>query len=86
MTVPLDLFPDTTRIELSDRLAIGGCDLVDLAEEHGTPLYIYDAATVVARAGALREALDAAYPGKARVCYAAKAYVAPWLLKLMSSA
>ena len=85
MSVPLELFPDTTRIELSDRLAIGGCDLVDLAEEHGTPLYIYDAATVVARAGALREALTASYPGKARVCYAAKAYVAPWLLTLIAA-
>ena len=84
MTVPLDLFPDTTRITLGDRLAIGGCDLVDLAEEHGTPLYIYDAATVIARAGALREAINAGYPGKARVCYAAKAYVAPWLLKLIA--
>ncbi|MDQ2952209.1 MAG: diaminopimelate decarboxylase [Chloroflexota bacterium] len=84
MSVPLDLFPDTTRIELSDRLAIGGCDLVDLAEEHGTPLYIYDAETIIARAGALREALAASYPGKARVCYAAKAYVAPWLLSLLA--
>ena len=84
MTAPLDLFPDTTRIELSDRLAIGGCDLVDLAEEHGTPLYIYDAATIVARAGALREALAGSYPGTARVCYAAKAYIAPWLLTLLA--
>ena len=83
MSVPLELFPDTVRITAEDRLAIGGCDLVDLAEEFGTPLYIYDAATILARARTYREALAASYPGKAMVCYAAKAYVAPWLLKLL---
>ena len=50
MTVPLDLFPDTVRITPGNRLAIGGCDLVDLAEQFGTPLYIYDSATILARA------------------------------------
>ena len=84
MTVPLDLFPDTVRITPGNRLAIGGCDLVDLAEQFGTPLYIYDSATIVARAKTYREALTASYPGTATVCYAAKAYVAPWLLKLVA--
>jgi diaminopimelate decarboxylase len=84
MSVPLDLFPDTVRITVGNRLAIGGCDLVDLAEKFGTPLYIYDAATIVARAGTYREALKASYPGKATVCYAAKAYVASWLLTLLA--
>ena len=84
MTVPLDLFPDTVRITPGNRLAIGGCDLVELAERFGTPLYIYDAATIVARAGAYREALRASYAGEATVCYAAKAYIAPWLLKIVA--
>ncbi|HZP95484.1 MAG TPA: diaminopimelate decarboxylase [Candidatus Limnocylindria bacterium] len=84
MTFPADLFPDTTRVTLENRLAIGGRDLVALAAEHGTPLYVYDVATVLARAGALREALRASYPGTATVCYAAKAYIAPWLLALLA--
>jgi diaminopimelate decarboxylase len=84
MTVPLDLFPDTVRITPGNHLAIGGCDLVDLAETFGTPLYIYDSATILARAKTYREALAGAYPGPATVCYAAKAYVAPWLLKLVA--
>jgi diaminopimelate decarboxylase len=79
-----DLFPDTTRVTLDNHLSIGGCDLVALAAEHGTPLYLYDAATVLARAGAFREALRGSYPGKAMVCYAAKAYVARWLLALLA--
>lgn len=84
MSVPLDLFPDTARITPGNRLAVGGRDLVDLAEEFGTPLYVYDTATILARAGAYRGALASSYPGKATVCYAAKAYVAPWLLKLVA--
>ncbi len=85
MSGRLELFPDTTRVTPANTLAIGGCDLADLAARFGTPLYVYDRATVVARAGAFREALRASYPGRARVCYAAKAYAAPWLLRLLAS-
>jgi diaminopimelate decarboxylase len=84
MTIPLDLFPETARVTTANTLSIGGCDLTDLCARFGTPLYIYDAATLVARAGGFREALRASYPGKALVCYAAKAYVAPWLLKILA--
>lgn len=84
MTVSLELFPDTAHVTTENRLAVGGCDVVELAAEFGTPLYVYDAATIVARAGAFREALRASYPGTATVCYASKAYVAPWLLALLA--
>jgi len=84
MNVALDLFPDTTRVTLDNHLAIGGVDLVTLAAQHGTPLSVYDSATVVARAGAMREALRASYPGTSTLCYSATAYVAPWLLRLLA--
>ncbi len=84
MTFPADLFPDTARVGADGHLSIGGCDLVALAGEYGTPLYVYDAATVLARAGAYREALAAAYPARATICYAGKAYLAPWLLRLLA--
>jgi diaminopimelate decarboxylase len=84
MSLPTGLFPDTTRVTLANTLAIGGCDLVDLASRFGTPLYVYDAATVLARAGAYREALRASYPAASTVCYAGKAYLAPWLLRLLA--
>lgn len=83
MSPAVDLFPDTTRVDIDGRLSIGGCDAIELAERYGTPLYVYDTATVLARAGAYREALTASYPARATVCYAAKAYVAPWLLRLL---
>ncbi|MEP6695213.1 MAG: diaminopimelate decarboxylase [Chloroflexota bacterium] len=83
MTFPAELFPDTARVSERDRLTIGGCDTVDLAAEYGTPLYVYDEATVLARVRAFSEAVRA-YPAAATVCYAAKAYAAPWLFRLLS--
>src|SRR5690606_8290970 len=47
----------------------GGCDLLDLATEFGTPLFVYDEAHLRARC---REAV-AAFPGGA--AYAAKAFL-----------
>ncbi|HUG05151.1 MAG TPA: diaminopimelate decarboxylase, partial [Candidatus Limnocylindria bacterium] len=84
MTFPAALFPDTARLTQRNTLAIAGCDLVDLAAEYGTPLYVYDEATIRARARSFREAV-AAYGGRATVCYAAKAYGAPWLLRLVAA-
>ena len=78
-----DIFPDTTTVDRADRLSIGGCDLVDLAAEYGTPLYVYDEATIRARARAFREALRS-YPARSLVCYASKAYCAPWLLRIVA--
>ncbi|HEV8656155.1 MAG TPA: diaminopimelate decarboxylase [Candidatus Limnocylindria bacterium] len=83
MTFPAELFPDTTRLTPGNTVAIGGCDLVALAAEYGTPLYVYDEATIRTRARSFREAV-AVYGGHAMVCYAAKAYCAPWLLRVLA--
>lgn len=77
-----DIFPDTARAR-GDHLEIGGCDVTELAARYGTPLYVYDEASVVARAGGYTKALASSYPGSSRVCFAAKAYCAPWLLRLL---
>ena len=78
-----DIFPDTATLERG-HLVIGGCDSVDLASRFGTPLYVYDEATVLARARAFRDTLRDAYPAPSTVCYAAKAYAAPWLFALFA--
>src|SRR2546425_1202204 len=62
----------------------GAGDLVALAAQHGTPLYVYDEASIRARAGQYREALARVYPGRVTVCYAAKAYCAPWILRVVA--
>ncbi len=51
-------------------LTVGGCDLVELAETYGTPLYVYDEETIRGRALAYRDALAEAYAGPSLVAYA----------------
>jgi diaminopimelate decarboxylase len=79
----LSLFPDSASVTAEGHLTIGGVDTVSLAAEFGTPLYAYDEATIRGRARAYREGLAAAYPGESLVCYAGKAYCAPWLLRIV---
>ena len=70
----LALFPDTTQI-VEDQLTIGGANLLALAREHGTPLYVYDRSTMDAAVAAYRSALSEYYPGQAKITYAGKAFL-----------
>ena len=83
--LPVGVLPETAAVTSDGHLAVGGCDLVDLAATYGTPLYVYDEATIRARARGYRAGLAAAYPGGSLVCYAAKAYCAPWLLPIVAA-
>ena len=78
------LLPESAQATPDGHLRLGGCDLVQVAAEFGTPLYVYDEATIRHRASAYRDALRAAYPGRSLVCYAGKAYCAPWLLRIVA--
>ena len=77
----MPVLPDTAVVE-AGRLCVGGAALSDLACEHGTPLYVYDEATLRARARAYRDAL-AGYPGSARTVYACKANATVGLLHVL---
>ena len=46
MSVNQSLKPITTMVNDKGHLSIGGCDLVDLANEYGTPLYVVDEDTL----------------------------------------
>jgi diaminopimelate decarboxylase len=70
----LPLFPDTTKIE-NNTLTIAGQDLASLAEEYGTPLYMYDRATMDNAIAEYKRCLASHYPGLASVTYAGKAYL-----------
>lgn len=76
MQPPYDLLPLTATVH-SERLHLAGHDVGALARTWGTPLYLFDGATVRAQCQALRAALAAAYPGPTYTTYAAKAYFAP---------
>ncbi|MFN8466553.1 MAG: diaminopimelate decarboxylase [Caldilineaceae bacterium] len=81
----LALFPHTVEVVgegAAAHLTIGGCNLADLAEQYGTPLYVFDAATLDASAQSYADALHANYPADAGITYAGKAFlnraVAAW--------
>lgn len=83
---PSGLLPDTAGTTPEGHLTLAGCDVVDLATEYGTPLYVYDEATIRHRARTYRDGMQAAYGGESLVCYAAKAYCAPWVLRVIADA
>ena len=70
----LPLFPHSTKIE-NDTLTIANRDLARLADKYGTPLYLYDCATMDNAVANYRHSLASFYPGPASVTYAGKAYL-----------
>jgi diaminopimelate decarboxylase len=78
------LFPLTTHWD-GKGLQIGGCQVSDLVDAYGTPLYLYDAATLFLHIQKLGQLLREFYPGEAVVTYAAKAYFAPALARHLAT-
>ena len=70
----LDLFPTGTRVN-NQSLTIGGCDLAALAETYGTPLYLYNRASLDEAVSAYRRALESSYPAAGSLTYAGKAFL-----------
>jgi diaminopimelate decarboxylase len=76
--IRLELFPFATTCEQINghtHLAIAGCDLAGLAEKYGTPLYVYDRATLDENVRLYKDALSAGYPSLSGITYAGKAYL-----------
>jgi diaminopimelate decarboxylase len=78
------LFTISTSHNQQGHIQIAGHDLHTLAEEWGTPLYVYDALTVRTRAQQAIDLVHAAYPGEFAVSYAAKAYFSLGLAQKLS--
>ena len=76
------ILPLTAEVGPDRRLRLGGCDAVELTRRFGTPLYVYDEATIRARCREYRSAIEAVYPD-ALVLYASKAYSAPMILQIV---
>jgi diaminopimelate decarboxylase len=72
-TVPeLALFSLTAEVNKQGHLIIGGCDVVDLAEEFGTPLYLFDEFTLRHKCREFKDEFRKFYPDTL-VIYASKA-------------
>jgi diaminopimelate decarboxylase len=72
----LALLPQSATVAADGRLAIGGLDLVELADEHGTPLFVYDEDHLRTQC---REAVSAWGDG---VAYATKAFLCVAMARL----
>ena len=72
------LLPLTAEVDARGRLSVGGVDLCELADDMGTPLFVYDEAHLRARC---REALAAFGPG---VAYASKAFLCVAMARLVA--
>jgi diaminopimelate decarboxylase len=74
----LELFPDTARVE-DGALSIGGLTAAELVREFGSPLVVYDEATVRAQARAYRAAAPDAF-----IAYGTKAFPNVAILRVLA--
>lgn len=76
------ILPDTSGVSERGHLTIGGCDVVELAGEFGTPLYIFDEVTLRSRCREYRNEFGQRY-ADSLVIYAAKAYISRALAAIL---
>lgn len=67
------VLPLTAEVK-DDHLFIGGCDMVEIAKEFGTALYVFDQADLEARMDEYVQSFKKYYGDRAEVAYASKAF------------
>jgi diaminopimelate decarboxylase len=77
------IYPPSARHNEAGHLEIGGCDVVALAAEHGTPLFVYDEAALRTQCRAYLEAF-AAQAERFVVIYASKAFACRAMCELVA--
>ncbi|MFW5867137.1 MAG: diaminopimelate decarboxylase [Armatimonadota bacterium] len=75
---------ENTMLKVNDsgHLVVGGCDAVELAHKHGTPLYVYDEGRIRARCREYMKEFGNRYP-EVEIAYAAKAALTTGIARLM---
>ncbi|MBA3421455.1 MAG: diaminopimelate decarboxylase [Thermoleophilaceae bacterium] len=81
---PSHVYPIGSRLNAAGRLEVGGCDVVELAREFGTPAYVYAEEHIRARARAYRDAF-ALRSDRFDVLYASKAFPHPAANRILSA-
>ena len=79
----ISLFPFTAGVNDRDRLTVGGCDAVELAREFGTPLLVFDDATLRGMCRGFADAFASRYPNSGAL-YASKAFVNAAVARLVA--
>ena len=75
--LPRHVLPESAHVGHDGRLTVGGVDVLALAEEHGTPVFVYDEDHLRARC---REAVAAFGDG---VAYGSKAFLCKAMARLV---
>ena len=78
----LPLFPLTAEVNSKSHLVIGGCDTVRLAEEFGTPLYVFDEHSLRSKCTEFKDEFGRRYVD-VTVIYACKAFICKALVNLL---
>jgi diaminopimelate decarboxylase len=81
MIAKLAVFPVTAQAN-QGHLLIGGQDAVELAEKYGTPLYVFDEATIRRQCQSFRSEFSRRY-ADTTVVYASKAFLHPAIATIM---
>jgi diaminopimelate decarboxylase len=79
----LTVYPEAASVH-DGRLAIGGCDVLELAREFGTPAYVVAEDDLRARAREFVRAMAAHHGGPGRVLFAAKAFPCTAVLRIFA--
>jgi len=79
----LPLFPPASEVNDRGHLVIGGCDVIDLAAEFGTPLYLFDEAGLRDKCRELKHEFGSRY-ADTTVIYSCKAFINRALLLLIN--
>ena len=80
-TANQNIKPITARVNENGNIEIGGCDLVELANTYGTPLYVFDEATIRSMTKSYKDAFKD-YP-KINMMFASKAFMTKAICKIM---
>ena len=80
-TANQNIKPITTKINEKNNIEIGGCDLIELANEYGTPLYVIDEKTIRSMTNSYKKAFEN-YP-HINMMFAAKAFMTKAICKIM---
>ncbi|MGC1310370.1 MAG: diaminopimelate decarboxylase [Phormidesmis sp.] len=68
------LLPLSAAVNEQDHLTVGGCDVVALVQEFGSPLYILDEQTLRTACRQYKQSFERHYPGESLIVYASKAW------------
>lgn len=80
-TANQSIMPVTAKINDDCHLEIGGCDCIELANKYGTPLYVFDEATIRSIAGDYTKAFEGY--DHINMMFAAKAFMTKAMCSLM---